>query len=77
MNREVIGEISTLSRSSSDLRQIQFHTLECVSCPPVSPLMIKPQRPLERTLFQAPYMDQITFWIFEYNEVIFIIRYDS
>ena len=53
----------------SDLRQIQFHTLEYVWCPPVYPSMIKHQRQLERTLFQAPYMDQITF---EFLKIIFI-----
>ena len=51
----------------SDLRQIQFHTLEHVWCPPMYPSMIKHQRQLERTLFQAPYMDQITFEFLKIN----------
>ena len=58
----------------SDLRQIQFHTLEYVWCPPMYPSMIKHQRRLERTRFQAPYMDQITVEFLKIQALFIVLK---
>ena len=55
-----VGAHEVETSNHSYLRQIQFHILGCVLYQPMCPLMTKHRRPLERILFQVPYMDRIT-----------------